>query len=241
MSALLALSGVSLVFPRGGRHYTRVLENVDMELDAGELLAVLAQRAQGKTTIVRVAAGVMRPDRGSVRFDGVELWELSDRSRSALLGGDIALLEHRHPELDLRAIELVALPLLRTSGRRGAYERAGRALARVGLGECGAQRWESLSDSERALLTLARGLAREPRLMVMDDLMSGLGLGAREHVGRLLRELAGEVGFAVLMTVPDAGSTSWCDRVATLAGGELLLSLREDNVISLDRPRRALP
>ncbi len=241
MSPLLALEGVSLVFPRGGRHYTRVLANIDISLDTGELLAVLAQRAQGKTTLVRVAAGVMRPDHGSVRFDGVELWELSDRGRSALLGSDIALLEHRRPELDLRAIELVALPLLRKIGRRDAYAHAGRMLARVGLEECGAQRWESLSDSERALLTLARGLAREPRLLLIDDLMAGLGIGASEHVGRLLRELSQQAGFAVLMTVPDAGSTSWCDRVATLAGGELIVAPPQDNVVSLGRPRRALP
>lgn len=241
MSALLALSGVSLVFQRGGRHYTRVLADVDLELHAGELLAVLAQRAQGKTTLLRVAAGVTRPDQGSVRFDGVDLWELSDRGRSALLGGEVALLEHRRPELDLRAIELVALPLLRRMGRRSAYEHAERVLARVGLAECGAQRWESLSDSERALLTLARGLAREPRLLLIDDLMAGLGIGASEQVGRLLRELAGEGSLAVLMTVPDAGSTSWCDRVATLGGGELLVPPPQDNVVRLDRPRRALP
>lgn len=241
MSALLALSGVSLVFPRGGRHYTRVLADVDLELETGEFVAVLAQRAQGKTTLMRVAAGVMRPDHGSVRFDGMELWELSDRGRSALLGSDIALLEHRRPELDLRAIELVALPLLRKMGRRGAYKQAKLVLARVGLEECGAQRWESLSDSERALLTLARALAREPRLLLVDDLMAGLGIGASEHVGRLLRELSQAAGFTVLMTVPDAGSTSWFDRVATLAGGELLLPPPQDNVISLGRPRRALP
>jgi ABC-type cobalamin/Fe3+-siderophores transport system ATPase subunit len=239
MQPLLSLRRVGLVFPRGRRHYVRVLADVDLDLHAGELLAVLAQHGQGKTTLVRVAAGVQAPDHGSVSFDGVELTSLSDRAHSALLAGELALLEHGRPELDLRAIELVALPLLRRIGRRAAYANAAQVLERVGLAECGAQRWESLADSERALLTLARGIVREPRLLLLDDLMASLGIGAGEQVGRLLRELAHERGFAVLMTVSDAGATSWCDRVGTLAGGELLLSAPEDNVVHLDPSRRA--
>lgn len=200
----------------------------------------LAQPAQGKTALLRVAAGVQRPDRGSVAFDGVELASLSDRARSALLAGELALLEHRRPDLDLRAIELVALPLLRRMGRRAAYSRASAALERVGLEECGGQRWDSLADSERALLTLARGAVRQPRLLLLDDLMASLGIGASEKVGRLLRELAGEIGSAVLMSVPDAGATGWCDRVATLAGGELLLAPAEHgNIVAFDSSRRA--
>lgn len=240
MQPLLSLRKVSLVFPRGGRHYVRVLADVDLDLYSGELLAVMGAHAQGKTTLLRLAAGVQPPDHGTVAFDGIELAGLSDRARSALLAGELALLEHRRPELDLRVIELVALPLLRGMGRRRAYASAAQTLERVGLVECGAQRWDSLADSERALLTLARGIVRRPRLLLLDDLMAGLGLGAGEQIGRLLRELSREHGFAALLTVSDADATGWCDRVATLAGGELLLApAAEDNVVRLDPSRAA--
>ncbi|MHB1539112.1 MAG: ATP-binding cassette domain-containing protein [Solirubrobacteraceae bacterium] len=233
---------MSLVFPRGGRHYVRVLDEVDLDLLDGQLVAVLAPPAQGKTTLLRVAAGVQSPDCGVVAFDGVELRTLSDRARSSLLASDLALMEHRRPELDLRVLELVALPMLRRMGRRGAYVRAAETLARVGLAECAEQRWESLADSERALLTLARGVVRRPRLLLLDDLMASLGIGAAEQIGRLLVELSRERGFAVMMSVSDAGATGWCDRVATLAGGELLLAAGEqqrDNVVQLELSRRA--
>lgn len=241
MRPLLSLRNVNLVFPRGGRHYVRVLNDVDLDVQGGELVAVLAQHAQGKTTLLRVAAGVQRPDHGTVAFEGVELAGLSDRARSGLLAGELALLEHRRPELDLRVIELVALPLLRRMGRRRAYASASEVVERVGLAECGAQRWGSLADSERALLTLARGIVRLPRLLLLDDLMASLGIGTVDQIGHLLRELSRERGFAVLMTVSDAGATGWCDRVATLAGGELLLAAsEEDNVVRLPPARRAV-
>ncbi|MHB1569508.1 MAG: ATP-binding cassette domain-containing protein [Solirubrobacteraceae bacterium] len=239
MGALLSLQRVSLVFLRGGRLYTQVLDDVDLDVCAGEMVAVLAQHAEGKTTLVRVAAGIQRPDRGKVLFDGMEIWRLSDSRRSRLLASEIVFVEHGREPLDLLVKELVALPLLKVMGRRSAYTAASEALVRVGLHDCADQRWESLADCERALLTLARAVARRPRLLLVDDLMARLGLGAGDEVGRLLSELAREHGFGVLMSVPDAGSTSWCDRVATLSGGHLFVPAAQDNVVALSAQRRA--
>ena len=64
--SVLSLTEVCLSFPRGRRHVVRVLTDVSLEVDAGEVVAVLAQRAQGKTSLLRVAAGMQRPDRGRV-------------------------------------------------------------------------------------------------------------------------------------------------------------------------------
>lgn len=239
MRALLSLQRVSLVFVRGGRLYTHVLDDVDLDVFAGELVAVLAQHAEGKTTLVRVAAGIRRPNSGDVIFDGTELWSLSDAGRSKLLAEQIVFVEHGREPVDLRVRELVALPMLKAVGRRGAYAAATAALQRVGLDDCAEQRWESLADSERALLTLARAIVRAPRVLLVDDLMARLGLGAGDEVGRLLSELARERGFGVLMTVPDASSTSWCDRVATLSGGRLFVPAAAQNVVALAAQRRA--
>lgn len=72
--SVLGLRGVCLSFSRGRRHMVRVLVDVSLEVGVGEAVAVLAQRAQGKTTLLRVAAGMVRPDRGGVYFDGEDLW-----------------------------------------------------------------------------------------------------------------------------------------------------------------------
>jgi predicted ABC-type transport system involved in lysophospholipase L1 biosynthesis ATPase subunit len=227
MSTMLALREVSLTFWRG-RHAVGVLREVSLEVAVGELVAVLARPAQGKSTLLEVAAGARRPDDGRVVFDDVDLWQQSQRRRSRLLASDICHLSADRPGVDLVARELVALPLLRAHSRRTAYAQADHALRRVGLAQCAEQRWDSLADSERALLMLARGLARSPRLLLLDDLMVGLSLSSCEKVGRLLSDLTKEHEFAALMSATDAHTTVWCDRVGSLAAGRLQLALDDD-------------
>ena len=219
---VLSLTGVCLSFPRGRRHLVRVLADVSLQLDAGEVVAVLAQRAQGKTSLLRVAAGMQRPDRGRVHFEGEDLWGLSERRRSRLLGGQIGWVGPAVPDLDVPMLANVALPLFAAYGKREAYARARVALERVGAEQCAEQFWASLADWERALVAVAQGIVREPKLLLVDDLTISLGLGEADDVGQLLGALACEREFGVLMSVSDAGATGWSGRVATLAGGELL-------------------
>jgi predicted ABC-type transport system involved in lysophospholipase L1 biosynthesis ATPase subunit len=220
--SVLSLTGVCLSFPRGRRHLVRVLSDVSLQVDAGEVVSVLAQRAQGKTSLLRVAAGMQRPDSGRVCFAGEDLWGFSKRRRSRLLGGLIGWVGPTVPDLDVPMLSSVALPLFARYGKRESYARATAALQRVGASECAEQFWGSLADWERALVALAQGIAREPKLLLVDDLTVSLGLGEADVLTRLLDALAKERGFGVLMSVSDASATGWSGRVATLAGGELL-------------------
>jgi predicted ABC-type transport system involved in lysophospholipase L1 biosynthesis ATPase subunit len=219
---VLSLTDVCLSFPRGRRLVVPVLAGVSLEIDAGETVAVLAQRAQGKTSLLRVAAGMERPNRGRVCFEGEDIWGFSERRRSRLLGGQIGWVRPAVPDLDMPMLANVALPLFATHGKSDAYARATGALERVGAQECAQQFWGSLADWERALVAIAQGIAREPKLLLVDDLTLSLGLGEIEQITRLLDTLADEHGFAVLMSVSDSGAAGWSRRFATLAGGELL-------------------
>jgi predicted ABC-type transport system involved in lysophospholipase L1 biosynthesis ATPase subunit len=224
MGPVLSLREVSLSFPRGRRHVVRVLKDVSFDLYAGECVTVLARRSQGKTSLLRVAAGMERPDRGSVMFVGEDVWQLSDRRRSRLLSSEIGLVERAAPHLDVPALTGVALPLLDRYGRRGAYARAKSALAHVGAGECARQYWSELADSERALVALAHGIAREPRLLLVDDLAATLGIEEHADIGELLGTLATEQEIAVLVCAGDSSPTAHTDRVGSLGGGELLVT-----------------
>jgi predicted ABC-type transport system involved in lysophospholipase L1 biosynthesis ATPase subunit len=219
---VLSLTDVCLSFPRGRRLVVPVLAGVSLEIDAGETVAVLAQRAQGKTSLLRVAAGIERPNQGRVCFEGEDIWGFSERRRSRLLGGQIGWVRPAVPDLDMPMLANVALPLFATHGKSDAYARATGALERVGAQECAQQFWGSLADWERALVAIAQGIAREPKLLLVDDLTLSLGLGEIEQITRLLDTLADEHGFAVLMSVSDSGAAGWSRRFATLAGGELL-------------------
>jgi predicted ABC-type transport system involved in lysophospholipase L1 biosynthesis ATPase subunit len=245
--ALLSLSDVSVTFHRGRRHLLAVLRDVSLIVDSGEVVAVLAQRAQGKTTLLRVAAGMVRPNRGRVSVLEQNLWEISSRRRGSLLGSEIGWAGHTAPDLEVPMLTSVALPLLGTCGRREAYSRATAALERVGALDCAEQFWASLADWERALVSIAHGIAREPRLLLVDDVTMSLGLGEVDDATRLLDSLAKERGLGVLMCVSDARATGWSQRVLTLGGGELLespvSSRLPSNVIDFptDAARRALP
>lgn len=239
MNALLSLRNVSLTLSRGRRHVVRVLTNASLDVYPGELVAVLAQRAQGKTTLMYAAAGIERPACGEVLFKGEDLSRLSDGDRSRLLSNQIAFVQPV-VEVDLPVIAHVALPLLVHCSESDAYARARATLRRVGADEYADQAWSSLADSERALAALAQGLVRKPELLLVDDLMATLGMDSTEQIGRVLNTIAHEDRMAVLMSASDADATTWFDRVTTLAGGHLIVPPPSpENVIDFpaDRPR----
>jgi putative ABC transport system ATP-binding protein len=221
---LLKLAGVSHRYRRG-RHELPVLVDASLSLGAGEVVAVLGRRASGKTTLLKIAAGIEVPDGGRVSFDGWELPELSDSQLSRLLGEQIGWVHNDGggwgPETRMRVLDYVALPLLIALGDRVAFARAERALERVGVPECAQQQWETLSDWERGLVGIAHAIVRGPRLLLVDDVATILGLRETDRLTRLLRSLARESGVAVLMTASDVAATKRSDRTLALAGGRL--------------------
>jgi lipoprotein-releasing system ATP-binding protein len=218
---VLAIDDVSLAFHRGRRHLVSVLTDASLQVCAGEVVSVLAQRAQGKTSLLRVAAGIQRPNRGRVFVAGQDLWELTATRRARLLSAEIGWAGHGAPDLDVPMLTSVAMPLLATCTKRQAYARAAGALERVGALPCAEQSWGSLADWERALVALAHGIVRQPRLMLVDDVTMSLGLEEADDATQLLASLAKERSIGVLMCVSDAKATSWSQRVLRLAGGEL--------------------
>ncbi len=217
---LLTLTGVSRRYQRG-RHELRVLIDASLSLGAGEIVAVLGQRGAGKTTLLKIAAGIEPPDGGRVSFDGWDLPDLSDAQLSRLLGEQIGWVQSSGPESRMQVLDYVALPLLIALGDRMAYTRAEQALERVEAVECARQRWDTLSDWERGLVGIAHAIVRSPRLLLVDDVATILGIRETDKLTRLLRSLARESGIGVLMTVSDAAAAQRSDRTLLLSGGRL--------------------
>ncbi len=239
---VLELLDVCLSFRRGRRHIVRVLDNASLALGAGEVVSVLAQRAQGKTTLLRTAAAMIKPDSGTILVDGEDVWALSDRRRSELLSRGVVMIVAAVPSLDASVLVNMALPLMHLYGQREAYAQARSALKRVGVAGCADQHWEDLADPERAFVALAHGIARQPKLLLVDDLTVSLGIEETDEVARMLATLATERGFGALMCVNDADATGWSSRIGTLGGGDLLMPAicnSHSSVINL--PRRSDP
>jgi ABC-type lipoprotein export system ATPase subunit len=220
MGALLSLRGVGKSYWRGDSE-VRVLSDVSLEVAAGEFVAVWGTRGSGKTTLLKLAARLERPDRGTVSFNDVDLTSLSEKQHARLMLECVGWVRRTGPKSDLRMLDYVALPLLAAYGHRQAYARATQAMERVGVEPHAGQRWASLCDGERALVGIAHGIARAPRLLLVDDPTANLDVVERERVTELLRSLADEEAIAVLMTVPDMPAAMHAHQIASLGGGRL--------------------
>jgi len=219
---LLRLQSVRRSFWRGPSEI-EVLKDVSLEIEPGELFAVYGQRNGGKTTLLKVAGGFESPDAGQVVFDGDDLARLSRRELALLHREQISWVERAGPHSrDLAASVYVGLPLYDRVGPAKAQRRALTALTKVGARDCADQRWTDLSDTERMLVAIAHALAREPKLMIVDDPTAGLGIIDRERVAGLLRSAAEEGGIGVLMAVPDMPSMMHATTIRLLSRGRLI-------------------
>ncbi len=242
MAGLLSLDSVSKSYWRGPSEL-RVLAAASLEVHAGELVGIWGKRGAGKTTLLKIAAGLETPDHGTVHFDGEDLSMLSEAEHAQILREQIGWVRRSGPRSDLRMLDYVALPLLIEYGQRKARGRASKALERVGMTECANQRWDSLSDGERALVAIAHGIVRTPRLLLIDDPTANLGVREREEIMELLLSLVEETHLAVLMTVPDMPAVMRSHQLKALSGGRLLVAPdppeRPDNLIDFPGTKRS--
>lgn len=237
MMSLLELDRVSKSFQRGLAELV-ALDCVSLAVEPGDFVAVWGASNSGKTTLLRVAAGIEVPDRGSVRFGGRDLTALSRRERTRLLLSEIgcawrSIAASPRPSIEDR----VATPLLDRLGPRRARQRAFGALMLVGAEACAGARWDELADGDRTRVAIAQALVREPRLLLADEPTVNLNIVEREEVLGVLRSVADERGTAVLMTAPDAPDAMRSHRIAALADGELIESPPSPPAPLIDFPK----
>lgn len=194
---LLALSGVSLRYPS-----VTALADVSLEVVAGELVVMWGPARSGRTTLLEVAAGLRKPDSGTVAFAGRppraslgrhEGFAVVPSTEAALLGAEKLVLDQ------------VAFPALRAMSRWRAQAAADAALRRCGAEDLGQTPMQALSHPERIRVLLARALVREPRLVLMDEPTAGLSHPESERFLKLVQSLVRD-GIAVLMTDDAEGS-----------------------------------
>jgi ABC-type methionine transport system ATPase subunit len=216
--SLLALDGVTKTYVRGRRELT-ALRDVSLEIASGEIVGVWGRRFSGRTTLLRIAGGLERPDEGSVMLGGVDLTACSEgelRRRVAYCHTSFA---PAHAEL---VVEHVAVPLLATGTRIDrACTRAQAMLDRVGAGACAELRPHELAQGELVRVVLARAFLQQPQLVLIDEPTNGVDLLERDDLLSTLRVLARDEGIAVLMTAAETTGLAAADRSLSLSAGEL--------------------
>ena len=195
-----------------------VLRDISLRVDPGELVVVWGLHRSGRSTLLRVAAGIEPPDVGTVRFDGRDLASQGER----LLGEGIGYCQKTlrfadgHRGLDHAMVGLLSRWVPPAKARL----RALGALERAGVAHCARMTRRELSSAEAVRVALARTLALGPRLIVIDEPVKGVELSERDPLLALLRSLADE-GLTVLASTGDSTGLSQADRGLVLGDGEL--------------------
>lgn len=214
MAPLLELRKVSKAY-RQGR--IQALRAVDLVLARGEAVAVLGRSGCGKTTLINVASGLMRPDEGSVFFDGVEV--CNDAQRTALRARRIGIVfQHFHLIASLTAAENVGIAV-GDGGSEGWRARSLRLLDDVGLAKRADHRPAELSVGEQQRVALARALVNEPDLLVADEPTGNLDPETGQSVVALLFGLRARRSMALLVVTHDNGVAARFERRLRLADG----------------------
>jgi ABC-type cobalamin/Fe3+-siderophores transport system ATPase subunit len=229
MPGLLALRGVRVGYRQDGRAGL-ILENLSLDVDAQQTVAVVGQRWEGKSTLLRVAAGMALAEDGAALFEGVDFASCSRRERARLLRHDIVWLDRTESDLRLTMLDYIGLPLVwgwRGPRRMQVRRMAAEALDRVGVAHVAHERPQALSSWERVLVGLARAVMVRPKLLVIDDLLDALGNTRTLQAGNLLNSLAHEYGFGVLFSVSDLDAAIMADRI--LAFEQRTLRLMADH------------
>jgi putative ABC transport system ATP-binding protein len=223
MQPLISLKGVVKSYRRG-RQTVEVLHNLDLEVEAGEFLALMGPSGSGKTTLLNLIGGLDRPTDGEVIVAGEHIDDLT--------GGGLAKWRSRHVGFvfqfynlmpTLSAERNVELPLLLTHlSAAERHKNVDAALALVGLSDRKKHKPSELSGGQQQRVAIARAIVADPTLLVCDEPTGDLDRETAEEILTLLQHLNREAGKTVIMVTHDPKAASFASRIVHLDKGALV-------------------
>jgi ABC-type glutathione transport system ATPase component len=241
MTPLLSFLNVSKRYPDGEREIV-VLDCVSLDVEKGVSVGVYGARRSGKSTLLRLAAGIELADSGTIRFDGRDVAQMASSERGRLLRGEMAFMSAG----DWRSSpgETVVDHVATSLGSEGltmreARRRAMHVLDRVEVGAgCAHELTSSLSLTESVRVMLARALAREPRLLVLDEPALFPSLRDRDSFYKMLRSVARESEMALLVASEEMAALQGFGVLVSIADGEFVSTEAQGTVVALPGRRR---
>ena len=226
--ALLQLKGLT-------RHFGGVyaLNGVDLAVERGEIHALIGPNGAGKTTLIHHISGAMRPDAGSVRFDGADITRLAMHTRVAR--GLARSYQITNVFARLTVADNIALAV---EARHGGRDEAQTVIERIGLASAARIAAGALSHGEQRQLEVGLALATNPRLLLLDEPLAGMGQEESERMIGLLDHLGRELTLLLVEHDMDA-VFRLADRVSVLVSGKVIATGLPDEVRADPEVRRA--
>jgi lipoprotein-releasing system ATP-binding protein len=220
--SILSVSGLTKTY-QIGTDTIRVLRDLDLQVEEGEMVAVIGASGVGKSTLLHVLGGLDPVDAGSILVDDIDLARLDDAGRVAFRNRRVGFVFQFHHLLpEFTALENAEMPM--RIARRPVAD--GRAIAeallrRVGLGERMRHRPGLLSGGEQQRVAIARALVMTPRLLLADEPTGDLDEQTADSLHDLLRDLHAETRLTSILATHNPRLAAACDRVLRLEGGRL--------------------
>jgi lipoprotein-releasing system ATP-binding protein len=218
----LEAHGIVKSYPVGGRPLT-VLRNLDLDVAAGEMVAIVGASGVGKSTLLHVLGGLDRVDEGTITIDQTPLTSLPDAEVVAFRNrrvGFVFQFHHLLPEFS--AVENVEMPMrIARTPIADARPRAEEILRRVGLGERLEHRPGMLSGGEQQRVAVARALVMRPLILLADEPTGDLDETTADTLHALLREMHDAYGLTSVIATHNPRLAAACDRIVRLVGGQL--------------------
>jgi len=226
MSSILEARGLTKVYRRGASE-VRAVDGIDLDVAAGELMAIMGRSGSGKTTLLDLLGCLLRPTDGSLAIDGRSVIGASDRELATIRRERIGFVFQEFNLIPtLTAVENVMLPLRYGPRRRDARARATELLALVGLAERAGHRPTELSGGEQQRVAIARALVNDPAVILADEPTGELDSATSERLMMMLRDLNADRGVTIIIVTHDAGVAGATDRVVRLSDGRVVADER---------------
>jgi lipoprotein-releasing system ATP-binding protein len=206
-----------------GNTWLDVLEGVSLEVSSGEMLAVVGPSGSGKSTLLYLIAALERPDRGTLQFNGRDVFQLSDPEQAEFRNRHVGFVFQFHHLLpELTALENVMLPgLIARRMRREILAEATSLLTTMGLAERMEHRPGELSGGEQQRVAIARALVNHPDLVLADEPTGNLDRQSGEAIQELLRSLNQERKQTFIVVTHNEVFAKALDRTVRLIDGKL--------------------
>ncbi len=199
-----------------------ILENINLQVSSGEVVALVGPSGAGKTTLLALLAGLDHPTSGSVELCGSRLENLDEDGRAQVRGRDVGFVfQSFHLVPSLTALENVMLPL-ELAEADNAAQRAREALESVGLGSRTGHYPRQLSGGEKQRVAIARAFVSNPAVLFADEPTGNLDTASGDRVSELLFNLNKQSGTTLILVTHDKELAARCDRILELEAGRML-------------------